>query len=208
MNALFTRRLLVQFATSLIGTCAPSIAFAQNLSITRWSVVTGIVEKVSGDLIFVTTGMQLIALSVDDHTQLWKGNALQDVSTVEIGDDLAARYRTDASGKHVATFIRIDGVNFSAVISNVTSSGFEVFTNSGADPKSGYPKGNKTVFVDADTKFEASAREDLKVGRGVDVMGLPLRDGTVRAARVTVFEGNRPVRMGNARIILPNGQIR
>jgi len=203
---MFTRGLLVPFVSSLM-VAGTSTAFAQNQSKERWQVVTGTVEKVSADVIFVTTGVQLIALSVDGHTGLWKGKPVHDLSTVEIGDDVVARYRTQASGKHLADSIRLNGVRFFAVITKVTSSGFEVFTYPGADPNSGYTKENKIVSVDEDTLFEDSAKEDLKVGRAVDVMGLALKDGTVRAARVTVSEGNRPVRMGNARIILPNGQI-
>lgn len=55
--------------------------------------------------------------------------------------------------------------------------------------------------------YEASAAEDLRAGRGVQVVGLDLKNGIVLATKVTVYEGNRPVRMGNRPAILPDGQI-
>jgi hypothetical protein len=61
------------------------------------------------------------------------------------------------------------------------------------------------VTVDADTLFEASATEDLKLGRDVQMVGLDLKNGTIRATRLTVYEGNRPVRMGNGNVLLLTG---
>ena len=57
------------------------------------------------------------------------------------------------------------------------------------------PKKKLQVSVDADTLFDASAKEDLKLGRDVQMVGLDLKNGTIRATRLTVYEGNRPVRM-------------
>lgn len=55
--------------------------------------------------------------------------------------------------------------------------------------------------MDADTIFELSAREDLKVGRGLQRVGLYLKNGTIRATRLTVYENKRPVRMGNGKVM-------
>jgi hypothetical protein len=62
------------------------------------------------------------------------------------------------------------------------------------------------VTVDADTLFDASAKEDMKLGRDVQMVGLDLKNGTIRATRLTVYEGNRPVRMGNGKVLPPTGQ--
>ena len=80
-----------------------------------------------------------------------------------------------------------------------------MFTNPKADPQSGYIKKNLKVTLDADTLFDASAEEDLKAGRDVQMVGLDLKNGTIRATRVTVYEGNRPVRMGNGKVLPPTG---
>ncbi len=171
-------------------------------------IVWGTVEAVSGKQVYVKSEQQLIAVTADEHTEIWKGKAFHDLSPLEAGDRIIARCRRDASGNLIAETMQLNGVNFDAVITRVTRDGFEVFTYPDADPQSGYRKERKIVSVDDDTLFEASAREDLKVGRTVYALGLKLKDGTVRATRVTVYEGRWPVRMGKTKVILPNGQIR
>ena len=84
---------------------------------------------------------------------------------------------------------------------------FGVFTNPNADPHSGYKKENKLIRFDADTMFESSEKDDLKVGREVQTVGLDLRTGIVKATRVTIYEGKRPVRMGKTKVIAPDGRI-
>jgi hypothetical protein len=129
-------------------------------------VILGTVEAISGSMIYVNVGVQLIALSVDDRTEVWKGKVLHDLSPVTVNDDIIARYRIDASGKLIAESMHLNGFHSSSVITKVTDAGFEVFTNPNADPESGNKKETKIVEVDADTIFEASAREDLRVGQG------------------------------------------
>lgn len=170
--------------------------------------IVGTVEAISRNVIYVQSGLQLTALSVDDRTEVWKGKVFHDLSQLEVGDDLTARYRTDASGKLVADAIWLNIVNVFAVITKAGDNEFEVFTNPNADPQSAYKKEDKFVTVDADTTFEASRREDLIQGRNVQVVGLNLKNGTIQATRVTVYEGNRPVRMGTTPVTLPNGQRR
>lgn len=170
--------------------------------------IVGIVERISGNVIYVKTGTQLLALSSDDHTEVWKGKVFHDLSPVVVSDDIIARCRIEPSGKLVAQPMWLNIVNSYGVITKVADDGFEVFTNPNADPESAYKKETKKVVVDADTAFESSAKDDLKPGRGVQIVGVDLRDGRIFATRVTVYEGNRPVRMGNGRVLLPNGQSR
>ena len=61
--------------------------------------------------------------------------------------------------------------------------------------------------MDAATVFESSAKEDLKPGRGVQIVGLDMKDGKVTATRLTAYEGNRPVRMGNGKVMPVTGPI-
>lgn len=61
--------------------------------------------------------------------------------------------------------------------------------------------------MDSHTRFEESARQDLRAGRDVDILGTKA-GSAVRATRVIVYEGNRPVRMPKgARVIEPNGAV-
>jgi hypothetical protein len=98
-------------------------------------------------------------------------------------------------------------------IESISKSGFSVVQNFDADPQSGYRRGNRRIILNSDTKFEDSARQDLRIGRTVDIIGLnaaglKAADSAVQATRVIVYEGNHPVRMpGGARVIAPNGSI-
>jgi len=98
-------------------------------------------------------------------------------------------------------------VNFSGVITKVSRDTFEVFTNPNADPQSAYKMEKKSVRFNADTIFLSSEKSDLKVGREVQTIGLDLRNGIVKATRVTIYEGKRPVRMGRDKVLAPNGTI-
>jgi len=157
-------------------------------------------------VIYVNRGVKPITLYTDAHTEIWKGKVFHDLSQVVVGDHITARYRTDASGRFIADALWLNITNFYAVITKVTGSGFEVLTNPNADPQSAYRKENKSIDVDADTVFESCAWEDLKQGRDVQVVGLVLGNGGIRATRVTVYEGGRPVRMGRDVVITsPDG---
>jgi hypothetical protein len=98
-------------------------------------------------------------------------------------------------------------IKFSGVITKVNGDTFEVFTNPNADPQSAYKKERKLVRFDADTVFQSSEKRDLRVGREVQTVGLGLRNGIVKATRVTICEGKRPVRMGKGKVIAPDGTI-
>src|SRR5207247_11064008 len=107
----------------------------------------------------------------------------------------------DGSVKLLGEAVWINIVNFFGVIAKVDGVTFEVFTNPNADPQSAYKKEIKLVRFDADTTFQSSEKGDLKVGREVQAVGLDLRNGIVRATRVTIYEGKRPVRITRGRSV-------
>jgi hypothetical protein len=189
-----------------------TIAFFQRLpgqqppqSVNPIIPVIGTVKGISGNAILVDGGAQVTTVVADERTEIWKGKTFHNLSPLQIGDDLSARCRADASGRLVAEVIWLNIVNFFGVITKVDGGGFEMLTNPNADPQSAYVKKQLKATVDADTLFEASAKEDLKLGRGVQMVGLDLKNGTVMATRLTVYEGNRPVRMGSGRVLPPTG---
>jgi hypothetical protein len=100
-----------------------------------------------------------------------------------------------------AVFGQNVSTNFSAVITKVTGTTFEVLTNPNADPQSAYKKESKTIRIGAETSFVASASEDLKVGRNVQVVGRELGNGEIQATLVTVYDGNTPVRMRSDAVV-------
>lgn len=194
---------------SLVGFgLAVSAILAQDAPASSGRSIVGTVAAVSESVISVRTGTQVIPVAVDQRTEIWKGAVFHDTSPLRVGDDILARARIDSNGALVAEAVWLDIVNFSAVVTGVRASGFEVLTNPNADPQSAYKSEHKTVNLAGDTVFEASTRGDVRVGRTVQVVGLDLRNGTVRATRVTVYEGNRPVRLDSAPGVLPNGSVR
>src|SRR5580658_5547308 len=93
-------------------------------------------------------------------------------------------------------------------ITAVSKSGFEVDQNFNADPQSGYQRRKRQITLNSETKFEASAPQDLRVGRTVDIIGIGTTSSALRATRVVVYDGNAPVRMpAGARVISPNGSV-
>ena len=98
-----------------------------------------------------------------------------------------------------------DNINFFGVITKVDGDSFEMLTNPTADPQSAYGKKRLKVAVDAATLFDGSAMDDLRPGREMQMVGLDLRNGAVRATRLTVYEGKRPVRMGNGKVMPVTG---
>src|ERR1039458_8154976 len=201
-------RLVPRVVLVLIATIAVVHAPGQQRSQSDHSIipVIGTVKSISGNQISVESGTRIIAVATDDHTEVWKGKIFHDLSLVHVGDDFAGRCRADASGRLVAELIELNVVNFFGIITKVEGGGdsFDMFTNPKADPQSGYIKKNLKVTVDSDTLFSASAEEDLKAGRDVQMVGLDLKNGTIRATRM-VYEGNRPVRMGNGKVLPPTG---
>jgi hypothetical protein len=169
--------------------------------------VIGTVKAISGDIIYVASDGHVTSVFTNDHTKVWKGKIFHDLSLVLVGDDFAGRCREDASGRLVAELIELNVINFFGVIAKVEGGGekFEMFTNPKADPQSGYEKKRLVVVVDVDTIFTASAKEDLKAGRDIQMVGLDLRNGTVRATRVTIYDGDWPVRMKDGKVIPVTG---
>lgn len=198
-----TRYRFVRASTALIATLAIfNSAFAQHEE--SLTAIVGTVQSVIGNQIHVISGAKILTLHVDDHTEIWKGKALRDLSSLEMGDDISARCRK-VSGELLAEAIWINIVNFSGVITKVKGSTFEVFTNPNADPQSAYKRESKLVQFDGETIFQSSTKADLKVGREVQTVGLDLKNGIVNATRVTIYERKRPVRMGKGKVIAPDG---
>jgi hypothetical protein len=169
--------------------------------------VIGTVRSISGNQINVESESRIIVVRTDNHTEVWKGKTSHDLALIHVGDDFAGRCRADASGRLLADLIELNVIAFFGVVTRVDGGGdsFEIFTNPKADPQSGYEKKRLRVLVDADTIFTASAKEDLKTGREVQMVGVDLKDGAVRATRLTVYEGDWPIRMRDGKVLPPTG---
>jgi hypothetical protein len=93
-------------------------------------------------------------------------------------------------------------------ITKIGSAEFEVDQNFNADPQSAYRRRPRQIVFNSHTRFEASASEDLHVGRTVDIIGLKMNSSRVKATRIIVYEGNAPVRMpAGAAVLAPDGSL-
>src|SRR5258708_1779797 len=106
---MLTRYRFVRASTALIAALVISTsAFAQHEE--SPTAIIGTVQSVTGNQIHVLSGEKLLTLHVDDHTEIWKGKALPDISQLEISDKISARCRK-LSGRLVAEAIWINNVN-------------------------------------------------------------------------------------------------
>ena len=167
----------------------------------------GTAKTITRDQIVLQTGAGTILLYADNETKVWRGKSGSVLTVVQPGDEVLVRYRQDAT-RPVILDLYANITHVWGRVSAVTQGGFEVDQNFNADPQSGYRRGKRQITFDSETEFEGSVRHDLRVGRTVDIIGLET-DSDVQATRVTVYDGNAPVRMpAGARVIAPDGSVR
>lgn len=172
------------------------------------SSLVGKAVGVTGDQLVVQTGGRSVLLYADSQSQIWRGTTGSSLAVVQPGDDVTVRYHQDSSGRLVIENLSAHIVHVWGRIRSVSAGQFEVEQNLNADPQSSYRRGLRQIAFDASTRFESSAPADLLTGRTVDIIGLKTSGSTVQATRITVYEGNRPVRMpAGAAIVSPDGTI-
>ena len=148
-----------------------------------------LLNGISGNVIYVAAGAKPIALYTNAQTEIWKGTMFHDLSQVVVGDNITARYpHRRVQQVYRGRFGSISRT-FTPSLPKLQAAALGVLTNPNADPQSAYRKENKSIEVDANTSIESCAREDLKQGRDVQVVGLVPGNGDIRATRVTVYEG-------------------
>lgn len=184
--------------TALAGAQAPPL------------IVAGKVASVAGGRLVVSRapGASLL-LYADAASQIWRGRTTNQLSILQPGDEVVGRYRKDAGGRLVIINLEANVAHVTGHIISVAGSAFEVDQNYDADPQSAYQRQKRLITFDGKTNFEESAREDLRAGRDVDIIGLKVGPLRVQATRITVYERKVPVRMPpGGRVTLPDGTIR
>jgi hypothetical protein len=168
----------------------------------------GTARTVTRDHIVVQTGAVMTVLYTDDETKVWRGQSGHVLTVVQPEDEVMVRYRQNATHP-VIVGLYANITHVWGRIRAVTKAGFEVDENFNADPQSGYRRGKRQITFNSDTEFEESGRQDLRVGRTVDIIGLKTTDSGVEAARVTIYDGDAPVRTpAGARVTGPDGSVR
>ncbi|MBZ5580098.1 MAG: DUF5666 domain-containing protein [Acidobacteriia bacterium] len=169
--------------------------------------VMGKAIAVSGDHITVHSDPDAttVLYAVPDST-IWRGQTGHSLASVQPGDNVWIQYRRDATGRLVIVDLSANLDHVWGRITRVAKGEFEVEQNFNADPQSAYRRGLREVAFDSGTQFEESAPADLRPGRTVDLIGLTITETRVHASRITVYEGNLPVRMpAGTRVTAPDG---
>jgi len=162
----------------------------------------GTAMTITRDQIVVqTAGPGATLLYSDYKTKVWRGQSGNALTAVQPGDNILVRYRQD-SARLMIVDLWANITHVWGRVAAVTKVGFEVDQNFNADPQSSYLRRKRQITFNSDTEFEASVPQDLRVGRTVDIIGMDTPDSGVQAARITVYDGNAPVRMpARARLI-------
>ncbi len=172
-----------------------------------FQVVIGTVASSTNSALNITSSADTYTLFRDSETKIWRGRNYPDFSVLHPGDDVSVRYRRDPDGRLVVNNLYANIDHVSGIITQVSKNGFQVYQNFDADPHSGYRRQYRDIAYDLETAFEDSAAEDLRPGRTVDIIGLKLDKVRVQGTRITIYEGNRPVRMRDGKVFLPDGRI-
>jgi hypothetical protein len=147
--------------------------------------LVGTARTITRNEIVVQTGAGATLLYADNETKVWRGQSGNVLTVVRPGDEVLVRYRQD-SNRLVIVGLYANITHVWGRITVVTKDGFEVDQNFNADPQSGYRRGKRQITLSSGTKFEESARQDLRAGRMVDIIGLETTDPGVQATRVIV----------------------
>jgi len=174
------------------------------------AVLMGTAAGIAGDQLIVQTGPGTTTLVyADASSQIWRGKMTDNLAALQPGDDVILRYRRDAAGRLIIIDLHANIDHITGRITRVGHGEFDVDQNYDADPHSAYRRQNRVIVFDADTSFQESLPEDLKVGRDVDIIGLKTGGAHVQATRITIYEGRAPVRMPpGTKIIAPDGTVR
>lgn len=146
--------------------------------------VLGTVETIAGSRLQVRTAAGPLTLYADSRTEVWKGSVGHDLRSLSPGADVVLRYHQDAAGKLVLEKIWADITEFSGVVGKVNGDCFDVQSDAKAPPRS--------ACFSRDTVFSTSAK-DLTAGKEVRVVGVDLKNGSIQATRVTIYNTDTPV---------------
>lgn len=151
--------------------------------------ITGTVEKIAKDQLFLRCGEKLVTLQVDEKTSVRKLKTYRDMTALSVGDEVRASYYGEGSPVAVTISAKI---SLLGVIAETGPSRIIVVPDSASDA---VPAGRKSVFVflSRETKFGTS-RNQLATGRRINVVGWDAGDGVVDAQAVAVRDAGQPAR--------------
>lgn len=173
---------------------------AQNATAAGIESKMGTVTSAKAQALEVTILRKTVTATLAAGGRVWKKSIRQDFSAIAPGDRVLMRGRQDPSGTFIANEVWANIVSFHGHITDVRGQQYEVRVDrSGAF---------RTVRVDPTTLGERAAPlspRELRIGRGVQTIGLELPDGSVEATRVIPDRTLNDLQSGG-RVVAPDGR--
>ncbi len=148
--------------------------------------VYGTLENVLDGNVFINTGSEVVEVRTEHETEIWKGKLYPDLSVLESGDCVAAVCKKRPAGGLLAALLYVNSVNVFGVITKTSHDDFEITVTD--DPMPAKARA-QIIAITSDTAFDRGTRNDLLPGRRVQVFGVELKDGTINAVSVQVYDG-------------------
>lgn len=150
-------------------------------------VCVGRLIAIAQDTLSVKNDQGTCVLHINAGTSIWRGETFHDTSALKLGDDIGARATVDYPGGELkAESVEANVGHWEGVITKIRENTIYLKFDKPV-------KGTGKVIFDASTDFHSCAFEDLKrdctpndlkVGHSLDLIGLLLGEGELRATRV------------------------
>ncbi|MBN8733010.1 MAG: hypothetical protein J0L64_20905 [Acidobacteria bacterium] len=187
------RRVFIPFlaATAFAAILRPPFASFGAQSSRELLSESGIVVAKNQETIHLKGSSGPVTVKIKPTTRIWKGEDGADSSVIHPGDELAMRGTREADGTFSPTQVWVNIVSFHGVIAAVSGNtvSIEVLRNDSLSQ-------TRQVRLTSKTLSSGSSvlkRENVKVGRPVQVVGVALEDGTVQATRLMIYVNGREV---------------
>jgi hypothetical protein len=153
------------------------------------STVIGNIDKITGSDITVKTPRGSFTIHAGDRTETVKDKTYRGFAPLKLGDEISARCEGNGPGKLRTVKVWANVVTFSATVRHVNGDAIEVVTI----PNANYGREeHRIVHLHRDTAF-STRKWDLSEGQEIQVVGLDVENGTVDAARITIYNTDLPV---------------
>jgi Domain of unknown function (DUF5666) len=153
------------------------------LNVPLWGqMLVGSVQRIDKDQLQIRGRDGLVAFRADEHTTVAKLKKANDLSALVVGDEVRVNYygETPFTAVNISAKVTISGTITQTATNHITVS--RPSTDDAAQPEG---KTGTFVFLNPATKLGV-ARDQLKVGRRVHVVGWDTGDGVVEAEKVVI----------------------
>jgi hypothetical protein len=140
--------------------------------------ILGTVDRFAGNEIRIRNPKRTVTVLIDHRTVGAAG--------LKQGDEVSVRADLDGSGKLVARRVWTKVVTFSATVKSAELDDIEVLTSPPREE-------HRMVHLLPETAF-STRRSDLNPGQYIRITGIEVENGSIDAARITIYNTDLPAR--------------